>query len=317
MDGTLSPRQLLVLLPRQVGRWITLKLIALGAPRRFVSYSISRFAPLFLGLRREIARIEYTQESKKRRPSSIVPLMIEIIGPSGVGKSTMMKALLQSAEIKEFFRPFGGLIQSRQAATRLPDPEWTLGGTAADSAYLELLVEKTRRLLDPNISFLRHQDICRLLNTIQFQTSVLERDFVIRRFFSKETIISDEGIFHNFGPEIDTCLREGILLSPLLARRIVINLQAKSAVIARQVLERQAVGGGWGAYLNPSPVAIQAQAESESNRIERFVSLMQKSGVPCLSVTATDPFGKNISMIKEFLSHAITSQYPSNIDGKI
>lgn len=238
-----------------------------------------------------------------------MPIRLEFLGPSGVGKSTLGAALLADETFAARIRPFGGLLPSRGISVCLKCQGaggWGTSTHILDREYAALLDLKARAVCERGMSAL---DITKLLRWLMGN---LEEDVLLTRHGATGVVLREDGLLHNFGSEILRRLEEEVPLHPLLTRRLVVQLKAPAEIIAERAIERQNRGEERPQYTGRTSSCVVLDIAAVSDRIDRLVARLCDLGVPLLTIDASSTPSDGVEAIRAFVPPALRRLDPAD-----
>lgn len=247
------------------------------------------------------AGLAAAQPSSQAAPeeSGQPPILIELLGPSGAGKTTLGKALIADKALRAQLRQFGGLKSSVVALHEAPAGTWGAAAHQDDHAYRELLRLKAENVLSRPLPI---EDAARLLG---FHVGVLSQDLRLTSQRQSTVVIRDEGLLHNFGADVLVALERGIPVQDLLFNRVVIRLCAQHSLIAQRAIARQLLGLARPQYVGLAIEEAEPVVAAASARIDLLTEKLRKVGVPSLTIDAAAPTEENVAVIRDFLPDAV------------
>lgn len=237
-----------------------------------------------------------------REEQGELPILLELLGPSGVGKTTLGSAMLADKALRTLLRPHGGLTPSAVALQEVPSGTWGTAAHRNDNEYRELLQLKLEHILRRSMSV---SDLNRLLG---FHVGVLQQDLLLSSRQRTTVILRDDGLLHNFGAEFDAALQRASPVQSLFSNRVVIHLRAPDYLIAERAIERQLRGGARPQYVGLTPEEAEPIVSAASVRIRRLAEHLSNLGVPSLTVDAAAPPQENLAIIRGFLPGAVAAR---------
>jgi len=143
------------------------------------------------------------------------------------------------------------------------------------------------------------------LKVLSFFHKVLYQDGLIGLYNRNYTIISEEGLFHNFGNEIVSLLNSGdeVSVKELMRNRAVVYCYSTPEIIAHQIIKRYNETG----KLLPQhktdsfETLIEFQKEALINK-ERFIETLKSFNIPVLMINTSDDIESNAKKVNAFIS---------------
>lgn len=247
---------------------------------------INRYLRKYLGF-----KIVASGEGKlfRRKNPICKPLIIEFVGVPGVGKSTIYRKLLQRNR---------HLLSQKRHVLMFEDK---VSATSLDSQkiYQELAENKMNTVFASELLSL---DKMRILKYFQ---SVLLNDYICKQYNTQSTIISEEGLLHNFGTNIRSiCNSHEIKSNPLFAHRAIIHCYSTAEQVANQIRKRYKETG----KLVPQHKVedfnelIKLQERALINQKENIL-FFENAGIPVLHINTYDVIYDNVEMINHFIKN--------------
>lgn len=216
-------------------------------------------------------------------PSATAGAILEMTGPSGIGKSTLFHGLLDALE-DSWFLPW-------HAAALQPAPTEVNAGLAV--GHRSLLLAMARRLDD------EAADFWTVAGSLRYAAAVASTDVLIRGDFRRGFAL-DEGVFQVFAPEIPAL--DGSARNRLCAGRLLVHLTARDPeTVAERSMRRHEDRRRRGLAQRPTSLAAQrAIAEQALALHARVVETVRVHGVEVLELLAEDPEARNRQAILDF-----------------
>ncbi|MGB4205605.1 MAG: hypothetical protein WBJ84_08300 [Bacteroidales bacterium] len=219
------------------------------------------------------------------------PLFIEFIGISGVGKTTLFKAMVQQRTTDDNWLGINEYIKY------LNDNLWS-GIEDIDPAYNKILHKKYEQVISKNNT--RH-----IINLITFFFSNMKEE-IIAVYNNKEyTLIMEDGLFHNFGNNIkELYLKKEIDLSHLTKNRAFVYCYADPDVISKRILERhQTIKHIRPQHKNKTLTELIKAHETLIKNQNDFVELLQSLDTPFIKIDTSENLEENALKVREFIKN--------------
>lgn len=229
------------------------------------------------------------------------PILVELMGPSGVGKTTLGRALLADKALRAQLRPYGDLKSSVVALQEVPSGTWGTAAHRNDREYRELLRLKTENVQSQSLSV---ADLARLLG---FHVRILQQDLLLTTHNRDTVVLRDDGLLHNFSADFDLALQQRIDVRSLLAHRVAIFMSAPDSLIARRAIGREQRGESRSQYVGLLSEEAEPIVAAASAQIGRLAKALSRLGVPSLTVDAAAPTQENVAIIRDFLPGAVAA----------
>ena len=216
-------------------------------------------------------------------------VLVEFMGPSGVGKSTLENALLASDEVSVVLAPVGGLIDW----TSLDLPRLTSEDVSppVDRMYLELLRRKTKTVLDEAGS----ADYAASL--MKFLAKNLREDLRLVASRASGNVLRSEGLLHNFGKDMLDMERQGAgELRRIVGERVIVSCTAPPDLVVDRALSREIAGGHRAHYFGRSRREIADRVASALERTASTIEAFREAGVEVVAVDVSNPDLAGIAM---------------------
>lgn len=229
-------------------------------------------------IRRGLARFGYELRRKpdQRRleradPKRSAGRILEMVGPSGIGKSTLFNAVSQDLG-RDWFLP-------RDAAELVLDR--LDGASALEAVQRQLLFAKAQRLQRESFDFWV------FAGRLRYGAQVAERDMLMRRPRVRGFAL-DEGLIQVFSQELMD-LDDADWALALQQRALVVLLAEDSDVVAARALERHRKHLALGLFRHPTTRdALRRQAEKSAECIRRVAARAEASGNKVLHLRAEE-----------------------------
>jgi hypothetical protein len=192
--------------------------------------------------------------------------IIEILGPPGVGKSSLRRRLMQGNP--------GRAWDSRKEAI-----EKISGLPKLSKADRFVLKKKVGRVLlqeRPGLydAFVR----------VRSSWRCLYKDTLMRTLYVDRDMVSDDSLCHYFLPELLVLAREdGAAFSQLCRNRKFVVLNSSPALIAQNVRHREHRGVYRTGVSSSTDGALMRRAENYNANLRSFVDLCRMHGIPYMA----------------------------------
>ena len=217
------------------------------------------------------------------------PVLVEFVGPSGVGKTTLYKQLFKGPDKTPLGLPF------EQFCAR--DHEFAIDDAALDgSPHGQLLKHKWDSLV---WSTYRTEDI---LSLLRYTYRILRMDVAIYRSTHTGCFLMENGLFHIFTKELLE-LKESVPVSfdNLLRRRAIVHFSGAPDRITANILNRKKAGD-----LKPLHKDRSEAELVELNRIrcalkQDLADAAEASGGRVLRIDTANTLDDNVYAIETFV----------------
>lgn len=252
-------------------------------------YNINNILQYLLGIR--IAKVG-RKMPKKPIFKKTIPLHIEFAGLPGVGKTTLFEELSKAKTTPKWGLAKIYLYLNRN---RLKNKE----KIQQDEIYQLLLTEKLDNIGKDDYS------IFWKFESLRYFYQVIQLDFGIQELNSGYTLLTDGGVLHNFGEELESIYStHAELIEGYLQNRAVVYCYSSPEKIAEQVLKRYKETG----FLLPQHktedfkqlIALQKDMLSRS---DEMISRLDQVHIPVLRVNTSDEASLNIKKIEGFIKN--------------
>lgn len=214
-------------------------------------------------------------------------LYVEFIGPAGVGKSTVFKALMKDSrsliKLDDYRR--NGNIQPAKINTEF------------DEIYHNLISHKLDQVYQNNFSPLDK------IQVLAYFHRVVEGDRIVMLHDRRNVVISDEGLLHNFRQGMEHEILHGRIPSSFLANRMVINCHSTPERIAEQILKRHRDNGTiLPQHKNKTVRQLALDLNLVCQQILTYKKILIQTGLPVLDIDTSANTDLNVKHIMEFIS---------------
>ena len=194
---------------------------------------------------------------------------IELRGPSGVGKSTLGRALLASEESRDALAPIGGLTDLASVA-----PPRRSATSPHDAAHRELLRRKCVDVLSRGLTAMETSRL------IGFMAANLSEDVHLSCVTAPVNVLRSDGVLHNFGALVlELGRQDHELVQDLLRNRVILECTAPPEVITERVLARERAGDHRPKYRGRSSAEVAEQVAASIERSRSITEGFRRLGV--------------------------------------
>ncbi|MDD3771594.1 MAG: AAA family ATPase [Weeksellaceae bacterium] len=236
--------------------------------------------------------LEVYRKTKKNEiifPNNQKPVYIELIGVSGVGKSTVYRELLKN---HQFF---------------LTINDFKKRNSEINSVDLIGTIPVYQKLAENQWKYIQNLDI---LETDKFRIAhwnykTLQEDALLSSFNTNSLIVSDEGILHNFQFSLLELYKENQdLFYDFLKNRKVIYCFSSKEQIVEQIQKREKETGRIVAHhKGKSKDELLKLVEKELKEKDEFIKIIKRFNISILEINTQNSFEKNNRKISEFIKH--------------
>lgn len=233
----------------------------------------------------------YEADSSKKR-------YVEFIGPPGVGKSTVFKAL---TEFSPDLMPLSVLKRRLNLPSRLLSREF-------DEQYQLLAAHKLETVTK---SDLLPTDKLWVLGYFQ---RMIEDDKIAMLHGQSHCIVADEGLFHNFKSSVEHLLGTTAVPPAFLSGRLLINCHTAPERIARQIQRRHRETGHLVPQHKNKTFGQLLEDQVEALRYcRKYADLLTEHGIPVLHIDTASAALENTMKVLEFIQaerhHAVETAH--------
>lgn len=223
---------------------------------------------------------------------SNMPLYIEFMGPSGVGKTTILK---------ETFK-----IKERNLNWLTPEEFIKLENLSVND---EIFGSTYQEIINCKINKVIAQDLIssNKLRLFSFLYSNIKDIALVHHYNKNYTILSDEGFFHNFGDSISDLHKtsfEGF--STIISNSAIVYCTAKPEIIANQIMERDSLSYLINPYHQYKNLRELIEYQNTSlEEIDKCVRLFRQFNIPVLDIHTTNDPKENAIKVREFITKVV------------
>lgn len=200
--------------------------------------------------------------------------IIEFIGPSGIGKSTLFKEYFSKADFNFYTQNDIYKIKSRLDEQNI-----------LSNIYKELLFKKHSNLLD------RAYNAYVSTVLLNYFTKIVSEDIIIQNSNKDFGFVLEEGIVHNFSMELLQLTNEH--LSLLLKNRIIIYMRPENPNLVVQRIKKRANEGGHIVihHNNKTDDELLNIAKQSVVHFDKLINKIKELDIPCLQIIAEENNG--------------------------
>jgi len=241
-----------------------------------------------VSLLHKMINIFKTDKSKADYLKLDKPLYVEFIGASGVGKSTLYSELRKNKktwlEVREFMKmnPVNSnIIFDRQEIYQ-----------RIAALKLELISNQKLEATDK-------------FRIIHWGYRTLIEDTAISRFNQNATVISEEGLLHNFGDVIELLSDTNELnLKEIIKNRAIIYCYNSAENIVNHIKNRESTTGRIVSHhKNKTDEELLQIIQQELKNKETFVKFLEANQLPVLKINTSQDFQENLNKAIHFIEN--------------
>jgi len=193
--------------------------------------------------------------------------IVEFIGSSGIGKSGLLRTILQSGQDRNW-STLDEAARNRQIAPRFSSWE------------VFLLEGKLRAVLAT-----KGISVVEIYGILPFFLNKLAVDSVLRPEFDARKIVDGDPLFNNFSAEIiELAERDRAAFMALVRNRAFVFLSARPDRILRNVRERQMRGEYRIAMTDASDADVLAKVRGHIEKLQQIRALVSGTGNPFIEI---------------------------------
>ena len=241
------------------------------------------------------------KSAKNLGKDSVMHTIVELIGPSGIGKSTLLKALSQSTQSP----PWLDLVAAGREELAKP----RTSATPWAPADLFLLDRKLTNTLAEQFNVLhRYQHLHNRYNRLHY-------DVLLRENPRNGVFVDDDHVCHLFTTELVALGQvEPDLFRTFMAGRAFIFLKLPASQILRNIRARERSGIGRAGVTGVSDAAILARTQQRLEDSVMLSALVGELGLPQILVDLEEPQADNLQKMIGFLK-TLTPRPPAQVSG--
>lgn len=248
-----------------------------------MSHLINKILDKTLGVnlvRTKLRKINRNEES---------PILVEFVGASGVGKTTLYKNVFKQIKSKwihitEFRRIFISHIDGKT--------------TESLSCYQELAQHKIQSVVSRNYTGIDQ------MNLIKYFHTVLIDDSLVFLFNKNYNVISEDGLIHNFSDCLAPLFKSNKeAFECIIKNRAIIYCYTSAEVIAKRILEREQTTGQLRPQHKVNSFAELVNLQKKSLELkQQLIDFLSKHDIPTLYIDTSKPMTENVMQVKDFLT---------------
>ncbi|HUH36275.1 MAG TPA: hypothetical protein VL022_10620 [Moheibacter sp.] len=214
------------------------------------------------------------------------PIYVELVGVSGVGKSTLYHSLLKEKKfwtIQEFIR-----FNRKTEANYLTD----------DSSFYQKLAKIQWEYIQ-NLTILETDK----LRMAHWNYKTINEDILIANSNKNSIVVSDEGILHNFQDSLLKMNEENQeKFQFFLKNRAIIYCYSTPEKIVNQIIDRsEKTGRTVSHHKGKSIEELYDIVKRDLEEKEEFLEIMFNMGIPILRINTQDSLELNSKKINKFI----------------
>jgi adenylate kinase family enzyme len=213
------------------------------------------------------------------------PLIVEFVGLSGIGKSTLFSQIDWK---KNKCVPINNFYEQKKDSDNL------IFQAKEYQTLASIMTDRISNIPVPPTEYFLYFCISRKL---------LMEDFTVQNFNINHIIVSDEGIIHNFGDDLIKLKElDSSLFQKLMLNRKVVFCDTTSDVLAERVLKRKKEIGRISAIdrnLTKDELILKFKNELEQKR--NFIAWLEDQGIDCLKIDMNNQMHLNVLTIEEYI----------------
>ena len=213
-------------------------------------------------------------------------LIVEFIGPSGVGKSALCRELMRKQDPADRLCTYEELIRRKNRPVHRSD-------TRDFERYAKLL--GLEKLCEGNFS----------KEVLSYSHEVVDREVQLEQIEDQESIIVlEEGMVHNFSDALlDLRALDPKEFGLLVRDRVVINCVAPPSTVVSRIRQREAQGHLMSLHVGKSDEELLDLCSEELKNKAELMRNLREFEVPCLDVDMENDVPGNLQKIQSFLQN--------------
>lgn len=230
---------------------------------------------------------------RKKKKSSIEfpinqpPIYIELVGVSGVGKSTFYQSLLKEQQDFWTIADFKKSLPNVSAQPFIDKAEFYEELAKAQWKHIQELA-----ILDTDKLRMAH-----------WNYKTLTEDALIVNYNKNAIILSDEGILHNFQHSLMKIkVNSSKDFKDFLKNRMVIYCYSDAEKIVAQIIDRQnKTGRVISHHKSKSKEELLEIVENDLREKEEFLKVLENHPIPILKINTQNDLSENVTKVKELI----------------
>ena len=245
-------------------------------------------------LKEVLHRLGYNLEKlpKKKIPMIAAPgfpIKVECVGPSGVGKSTLVNELFRSGSIRGNWVAANKLvIYDRKESAKFVE----------NDVYSNLMELFTEHILSQPIN------IRRKIALMRYYLELIQEEEQINYLAGGKVVVFHEGIFHNGTDSIMALERnKPDSFKYIIQGKAVINCTTAPDILIGFIKKRKAQGVKRGFLENQNDADLQDKILKNLGKKRELVSLLLKHNVPVLEIDTAQSLKDNVNKVIDFIDN--------------
>jgi len=246
------------------------------------------FKKVFNLLGYELTRLPQRSMTSVLQPSTQIPYKIEFIGPSGVGKSTIIREMERLKGKKDKWIVANSLLQ-----TAMNHPTLYF----QTNIYDELLNLYSEQMMARPVS------IRKKIVLLRYYLKQITEEETINKIAGDTFVVFHEGLFHNGTDSIIEIEKaKPDIFEELINNRAIVHCVAEPAIILEYIKKRKEEGIRRGLLEGLSDSELLEKNLGALDKKKELINILKKYEVPCLEVNTADKLINNANKVREFIN---------------